>query len=362
MSSENIFSRRTHGWTTAPNPLSVKLEQLRASGVRILDLTISNPTLCGFASPDLAALNHPENNLYEPDAHGLKTSREAIARYYRNRHSITLDENQIFITAGTSEAYSFVFKLLTDPGDSILAPRPSYPLLHYLAELHDLKLVHKEEAKTRASLLVHPNNPTGKYAPAPQEAGIPLIVDEVFLDYSFGPKPSSFAGYQKRLCFTLSGISKILALPQMKISWIVVTGPEKLRDEAIEKLDIIADTYLSASTPSQHALPVWLSQTDAVQSEIKNRLAANLAAARAIFSGSRIKLTEPEGGWYAVLEMPDHRTDEEWALDLLEKTGVLAHPGYLFDFEEEKFLVLSLLPRADIFSEGVKRMREITEK
>lgn len=356
MHPENLFSKRTEGWSGGPNPLSQKLSLLRAAGKKILDLTVSNPTVCGFTPPDLAALDHPKNSLYEPDAHGRLEARRAICAYYKKQHGVEVRENQVFITAGTSEAYSFVFKLLTDPGDKILSPKPSYPLLHYLAQLHHLSL--ETSGDTRAILLVHPNNPTGKHASVPKTK-LPLIVDEVFLDYNFGPKPKTFAAHQDNLCFTLSGISKILAMPQMKISWIVVSGPEKIRDEAIEKLEIIADTYLSASTPSQHALPVWLGQVEKIQLEIKTRLETNLSAARKIFAGSKIRLIEPEGGWYTVIEMPENRTDEEWALHLLENAGVLAHPGYLFDFEEEKFLVLSLLPQAEIFQEGVKKIAGI---
>lgn len=351
-----FFSKRTEDWTAEPNRLSIKLAQRRAAGREILDLTVSNPTRCGLPPADLSALNHPQNSVYEPDAHGIPEAVRAVQEYYRKFHGVALEENQIFLTANTSEAYSFVFKLLTDPGDAVLAPKPSYPLLHYLAQLHDLRLVHDPREKHRAALLVHPNNPTGKYATVPG-TDTPLIVDEVFLDYRFTGRHRSFAGHEKSLCFTLSGISKILALPQMKISWIVVSGPEKLRRDAVRRLEIIADTYLSAAAPSQHALPAWLSQTETIQAAVKKRLNTNLSAAREIFAGSKARLAEPEGGWYALLEMPENRTDEEWALDLLEHAGVLAHPGYLFDFEEEKFLVLSLLPEPEIFRKGAAKIR-----
>ncbi len=350
------FSKRTEGWSPELNPLSVKLTQLRAGGKKILDLTVSNPTLCGFSLPDLSALSHPKNHLYEPDARGLLEARQAVCRYYQDFHKIHVEETQVFITANTSEAYSFVFRLLADPGDTILAPRPSYPLLHYLAGLHDLRLIHEAGSQPpRAILLVNPNNPTGKYARVPK-AGLPLIVDEVFLDYSFAGNPESFAGRQDSLCFTLSGISKILGLPQMKISWIIVSGPENLKKEALHRLEIIADTYLSASAPSQHALPKWLEQTGKIQTEIKTRLKTNLETAKRIFARSKARLIEPEGGWYTTLEMPESRTDEEWALRLLETAGTLTHPGYLFDFEEEKFLVLSLLGLPEEFEEGCRRI------
>ncbi len=279
---KNPFSKRVENWVPEPNRLSLLQNRLKEKGEKILDLTVSNPTVCGFQTAETAALNHPDNKFYKPDAHGIPEARKAVCDYYRKHHSVELKEEQVFITANTSEAYSFVFKLLTDPGDTVLAPKPSYPLLHYLAGLHDLNLEHYSRTENikpgdaRAILLVHPNNPTGKYVSGLPKMDLPLIVDEVFLDYSFGGRHRSFAGHRDTLCFTLSGISKILALPQMKISWIIVSGPEELRKPAIEKLEIIADTYLSASTPSQYALPVWLKQAEKVQAEIQKRLGENV--------------------------------------------------------------------------------------
>ena len=189
---------------------------------------------------------------------------------------------------------------------------------------------------------------------------IPLIVDEVFLDYALaGVLPQSFAGWNKTLCFTLSGISKILRLPQMKISWIIVSGPKDLKNQAIEKLEIISDTYLSASAPAQNALPQWLESTEKIQKEILQRLQTNLGTARTELAKTPSKFITPEGGWYGLLEMPGTRTDEEWAMRLLEKTQVLAHPGYLFDFEQEKYLVLSLLAPPEIFKAGAEKIRSM---
>ena len=368
MSSKKFspFSKRTEAWSAESNPLSAKLLQVRDSGQKILDLTISNPTRCEFSQiqKNFESLNHPQNSTYEPDAHGLLEARRAICRYYKKQHSAEVHENQVFITANTSEAYSFVFKLLTDPGDSILVPKPSYPLLHYLAQLHDLRLEHYSlpenirATDARALLLIHPNNPTGNYVSDLPKTDIPLIADEVFLDYSFNGKRKTFATHQETLCFTLSGISKILGLPQMKISWIIVSGPEKLRMEAIQKLEVIADTYLSAGTPAQNALPAWLEQTDKIQNEIRARISKNAHFAMEKLAGSSVKPLMPEGGWSMILKMPEIKSDEEWALFLLEGKGVLAHPGFLFDFEEDSILVISLLVQEEIFRAGIERILE----
>lgn len=367
MNSENFsfFSKCTADWTTEQNPLSLKLSQLRAEGINILDLTVSNPTLCGFSylSMDLLkGFDHPQNLNYQPDARGLLEARRAIARYYKKLHNVDLDENQIFITANTSEAYSFVFKLLTDPGDSILSPKPSYPLLQYLAQLHNLSLETYSSDETnyppyaRALLMIHPNNPTGNYVSKLPVTDIPLIADEVFLDYYFDHKRKTFAGHSGSLCFTLSGISKILGLPQMKLSWIVVSGPKKLRNEAIEKLEIIADTYLSASTPIQNALPAWLKKTEEIQTQIRTRTSENARFAMEKLSGSPVTPLMPEGGWSMVLKMPESKSDENWALSLLANAQVLTHPGYLFDFEEGSRLVISLLIPEEIFKKGIHQI------
>lgn len=371
MLSENFFSKKTADWTPEPNPLSNLAARLRAEGRKIQDLTVSNPTVCGFrylSSNLLKHLERPENLLYSPDPRGLLEARKAICRYYREFHSAEVNENQIFITANTSEAYSFVFKLLTNPGDSLLTPKPTYPLLQYLAELHDLRLeTYTEpekirESSCRALLLVHPNNPTGKFVSKPPRVSIPIIADEVFLDYALEEKRATFADLKETLCFTLSGISKILGLPQMKLSWIVVSGPEELRNLAIEKLEIIADTYLSASTPVQNALPAWLAETKKIQTEIRARISANARAAAEIFKGSPVSALLPEGGWNMILKMPESKSDDGWALKLLEEKQVLTHPGYLFDYEEGSFLVISLILQEEIFKTGVEKIKNCAEK
>ncbi len=382
------FSKRiTHRGTL--NTLTLSLHRLREERVPILNLTESNPTRADFLYLKEDLLKYFRNTQalqYEPELHGLLVAREAVCRYYAEK-GISLDPHQIFLTASTSEAYAFVFRLLMDRGSALLAPQPSYPLLEFLADFNEVEIrrypllfhkkdgwgPHLEDLETtslvKALLLVHPNNPTGNYfhdATAMERIcgihGAALISDEVFLDYALDRhlKPKSFALTNHGLTFTLSGISKVLGLPQMKLSWIVVTGPEKKRNEAIQKLEIMADIYLSVSTPIQLALPHWFQKKEEIQSEILERVRENLAFLKEMTAkNERMDLYPPEGGWSAVLQLPASRSDEAWALELLEKHHVLTHPGYLFDFEEGSFLVVSLLPPPAIFQEGVKRISRI---
>ena len=382
------FSKRTD-WTVSPNLLTTKLAALKNEGRRILDLTVSNPTACGFHYLNPSLLEpflQSQNLVYEPDPHGLPQTRRAICEDYRKK-GILLDPPQIFVTAGTSEAYSFIFRLLFEPGQMLMVPRPSYPLLDYLGRLNDVHLepyplVYEKnwrsnferidgpaDLEPRAVLLVNPNNPTGNFV---CQAGLgeinmfcrtldmAVISDEVFFDFALEEAPQdrvSLASNRSVLTFTLGGISKTLGLPQMKLSWIVVTGPEPLRARAVERLEIIADTYLSAGTPVQHALPQWLKLKEKIQTEILTRLAANYNFLLASFaSSSYARILKTEGGWNAVLKLPFSLTDEEWAAAFLEKEEVLTHPGYLFDFEEGSFVVLSLLVPPEIFREGVTRI------
>lgn len=382
------FSKRTD-WTAGTNLVSTKLAEVKAKGRAILDLTVSNPTLCKFDYLNSSLLEpflKSQNLLYEPDPHGLLESRQALCEDYQKK-GILLDPRQIFLTANTSEAYSFIFRLLFEPGEMLMVPQPSYPLLGYLGQIHDLclepyPLVYENHWKTnfekidgptelepRAALVVNPNNPTGNFV---RQAGLgemnmfcrtrdmALISDEVFFDFFLEEAPGdrvSLASNNHALTFTLGGISKMLGLPQMKLSWMVVSGPEALRAQAIEKLEIIADTYLSASTPVQHAFPEWLRFKEKIQTEIITRLTANYNFLLASFASSGLtQALKTEGGWNAVLKLPSSLTDEEWALLFLEKEGTLIHPGYLFDFEEGSFGVFSLLIPPDIFREGISRI------
>ena len=383
-----MFSSRLN-WSPLPNRLSALLEEKRAAGADVLDLTESNPTRAGIAYPQaeiLAALADADALRYHPSPRGLDSAREAVAGYYRDRGS-QIDIEKILLTASTSEAYAYLFKLLANPGDEILAPRPSYPLYEFLANLESVHMRQYplrydgvwhvdfdalEQAispRTRAIVVVNPNNPTGSFLKRAElavldslaaERGLAILSDEVFRDYGFGEehgRVSTLAGNSKALTFSMSGLSKIAGLPQMKLGWIVVSGPQS--KEALDALELIADTYLSVSTPIQVALPRLLGLSGSILNEIRQRTAANLARLRENMLGSAATLLRTEGGWYAVLQVPRTRTEEEWTLKLLDESNVLVQPGFFFDFESEAFLVLSLLPEPAKFAEGVSRLRSI---
>ena len=380
-----MFASRT-GWALAPNRFSAALDRHRTSGRELLDLTESNPTRCGFAYDRslLSALADQRGLAYDPDPKGPRAAREAVCGYYRQRGA-EIDPEQAILTASTSEGYSFIFRLLCEPGDEVLVPAPSYPLFEFLASIQDVKLVaypllydHGWQidlhslagavtARTRAILVVHPNNPTGSFVkPAEtdsldalcRERRLALVADEVFLDYPHdGVARPSFASPRQALTFTLSGISKICALPQMKLAWIVAGGAPELAREALARLEVIADTYLSVNTPVQLALPDFLAQRGKIQRQVKERVAANLAELdRQLAAQESVRRLEVEGGWYAVLRVPATRSDEELAIALLDEQSVVAHPGHLYDFPGEGYLVVSLIPPAEVFAEGVKRL------
>ncbi len=356
----------------------------RVAGLPILDLTASNPTRCGLSvEVSLAGLASPATLDYDPQAFGQMQAREAVCEYYRQRDA-ALDPRNVCLTASTSEAYSFLFRLLCNPGDEVLIATPSYPLFDYLAALDDVRLVSypllydhgwqvepgaiesRITARTKAIALVHPNNPTGHFAGEAERAmleaicvrhSLALIVDEVFLDYAWPGVPpvrSFIAGLNPPLTFVLSGLSKVAALPQMKLSWLVIGGPEPLREEARARLEVIADTFLSVNAPVQQALPGWLAGCDTMQAAVKNRVAGNLQSLEEVLAGSAVSRLVGEGGWYAVLRIPALMPDEEFALALLERTGVLVHPGAAFGFAEAGWIVVSLLPEPEVFLRGLK--------
>lgn len=380
-----MFSERTH-WKLETNLLSKKMESLKKGGVRILDLTESNPTHAGIRYPKeiLRSFNRRDNLNYEPDPRGLIRARKAVMRYYA-RKGICLNPPQVILTASTSEGYSHMFRLLANPGDEVLVSEPSYPLFNFLAGLCDVHLktyplsfetkwcidfdeIEKRiTPKTRSIMVVNPNNPTGNFvsreeisrlAEIAKRKNIALIADEVFLDYSIGAPGRSFAGNQQSLTFTLSGISKILGLPQMKLGWIVASGPSKLCDQALARLEVIADTFLSVSTPVQNALETWFAHRSAIQHQILNRVRANL---KSIQLPSSCQLLDVEGGWYAVIRIPRTRSEEEWVIRFLEKDHVWVQPGYFFDFPKEAYIVVSLLTPERMFQQGMKRIAERIE-
>ena len=379
-----MFASRT-GWPLAPNRFSLALERHRNSGKKTLDLTESNPIRCGFKYDPalLSALANERGFAYDPDPKGLLTAREAVCNYYRQRGA-EVDPEQVIFTASTSEACSYLFRLLCDPGDEVLVPAPSYPLFEFLASIQDVKLVpypllydhgwqidlhglgEALTTRSRAILVVHPNNPTGSFVKLSEmeildelcrERELALVADEVFLDYAHdGVARPSFASQRKALTFTLSGISKICALPQMKLAWIVIGGAPELARNALARLEVIADTYLSVGTPVQLASQAFLARRDDMQRQVKERVAANLAEFdRQLAEQESIRRLDIEGGWYAVLRVPATRSDEDFAIDLLEQHSVIVHPGHFYDFPGEGYLVVSLITPAEVFAEGTKR-------
>jgi alanine-synthesizing transaminase len=379
-----VFSERTR-WDRAPNPLSQALDRKRAAGVAIADLTESNPTRCGFQYPDAeirAALSDPEVTRYAPDPRGLPAARDAVVRYYQELGA-SVPADRLLLTASTSEAYSYVFRLLCDPGDEVLVPEPSYPLFDFLTGLDAVTPRHyalrRDDGwhidfdsiqgaltpKTRAIVLIHPHNPTGVFLKSSEvrsleelarSRGIALVCDEVFADYAAAADPGrcvTSAGDRRALTFTLSGLSKVAALPQLKLGWIVVSGPADLVQESLERLEIIADSYLSVNTPVQVALPTLLPLRSRLQTQIRERVAANRAALRGASAGRAWQVLPAEGGWYALIRMPRRRSEEEWVLQLLEESNVLVHPGFFFDFGDEDLLVVSLLGAPVDVSRGI---------
>jgi alanine-synthesizing transaminase len=431
-----MFSDRTN-WKLARNRPTEALEEVRAAGRKILDLTVSNPTRVGLRYDKeaiLSALASFRAMDYDPQPKGLLFAREAIADYYRVQHGVTrFDAERLILTTSTSEGYSFVFRLLCNAGDELLVPKPSYPLFEFLADLQDVRLVpypliydhgwqmdfpSLEQAltpRTRGVVVVHPNNPTGSYVSRQEreqlnrfcrERGLAVVVDEVFLDYGSDsdhvgadalvrpversstatrlqqwepqglkptieagldrsaksaapPKGDSFVGTREVLTFALSGLSKISALPQMKVAWIAVSGPEHQAEQAMARLEVIADTYLSMNAPIQWAVPALLGQRHAIQKQLMERVRANLVELDRRLAAQKVcSRLEVEGGWYAVLRVPVTQSDEELAIALLREKSVLVHPGHFYDFASDGYLVVSLIGNEEEFSEGVSKVFE----
>jgi len=363
MDNPAVFSRRLPA-DLSPNAYAAARARV---GPIAHDLTLSNPAACGIEYPLdlLAALAGPAGLVYRPDPKGLRRAREAIAALY------PVDPEQVVVTASSSEAYGFLFKLLCDPGDAVYVPAPSYPLFEHLAALDGVRAItypldraHRwqplpqDPAHAKAAVVVHPNNPTGSFvdrdAAEALVRGLPLIADEVFLDYAWSGVPPSFAKRDEALTFTLGGLSKSCGLPQLKLSWIVVSGPERTTRAALERLEFIGDNYLSVASPVQEALPEILRRAVPIREAIRTRCLANLAAARAHLSPrGAVELLEPEGGWTAVLRFPRVVAEEALVLELLAR-GVAVHPGYFFDFPVEGYLVVSLLPPPVAFAAGLR--------
>lgn len=385
------FASRTQ-WNLTPNEMTRQVAALQRRGVTLQDLTESNPTRCGLEYPTAMiqrALTQKSIVSYDPTPKGLASARLAVSQYLQSKTAAPCDPENLVLTASTSEAYSFLFRLLTEPGDSILVPHPSYPLFDFLGQLNDIDLIpyaleyaagwHVDDSsleravtsKTRAVLVVNPNNPTGSGLPLEErnrllefcrQRALALIVDEVFLDFEFAtnaPRLKTFAGATETLTFVLNGISKMLGLPQMKLAWIAASGPREWLTPAMERLEVIADTYLSVATPIQLALPSLLAEVRArVQPQILERVRGNLHFLDTCVAGTDglCRRLVADGGWSAVLSIPRTRSEEEWVLRWLELDHVLVHPGYFFDFQRDGHIVVSLLPPPEIFQDAVQRL------
>lgn len=386
------FSSRT-GWNLEESGLSAEVRSAKEQGRPLIDLTLSNPTACGFdfdADAILSPLQNRAALTYDPDPRGIPSARAAVARYYAD-HGSKVDPAHILLTTSTSEAYSFLFRLLADPGDHVLVAQPSYPLFDFLAALDDVELrpyplfydfgwwidlaelERRITSRTRAILLVHPNNPTG-HATAPAERvqleaicerhALALIVDEVFLDYVLTDPIRSFStGPHRCLTFVLSGISKIAALPQMKVGWLAAFGPEALRTQALARLEVIADTFLSMNAPAQHALGAWLAGRQAIQQQLLQRIHANLAA---LAAAAHLSWLPVQAGWSAVLQLPQHAASESTsgsqakslAETLVQEAGLVVHPASFYAMAGAHRVVVSLIVPEAVFSAGIRKLTE----
>jgi len=381
-----MFAKRTN-WDLTPNRLSQALAVHRVAGKPLIDLTASNPTECGFeydSSAILDALRNPAALSYEPNPRGLESARRAVTGYYAARNDHVSAED-IILTTSTSEAYSYVFRTLCNPGDELLIPSPGYPLFDFLADIQDVSLVRYpllydhgwqidfhalEQAitpRTRGVIVVHPNNPTGQFAKHAEMSKLnaicsaremAIIADEVFLDFAFEEnRPASFATNRGALTFTLSGLSKICGLPQMKAAWLIASGPEQWKSEALARLEVIADTYLSVNTPVQLAIPRFLEQRHAFQKQVLSRMRRNLAELDRQLAAQKVcSRLIVEGGWCAVLRVPSTRSDEDLAIELLTTKGVYVHPGHFFEFPSDGYLVFSLITPEQTFAKGTTRL------
>jgi len=389
-----MFARRT-GWNLSLNRYTQALARRRQSGRELLDLTASNPTSVGltYSKRELSqALLGDEIFAYEPVAKGMLSAREAVAAYYAEKGT-ALDPEALLLTTSTSEAYSFVFRLLCDRGDAVLVPTPSYPLFDFLADLNDVKLESYELVydhgwqidftslaaalqraqsggqRCRAVLVVHPNNPTGSFVKQQDQTELSricqahemaIIADEVFLDYNLGAfSPLTFAANRSCLTFALSGLSKISALPQMKVAWMAVSGPRQVKADALARLEVIADTFLSMNAPVQLAVPEMLQERRHLQPQLLRRIRENLSALDDHLASNKLCVRlNVEGGWYAVLRAPALGSDEDLAISVLESTGVLLQPGHFYNFPSEGYLVTSLITPPDVFANGITRTLE----
>lgn len=374
---------------TSPNALTKKLTSLRAAGIAVVDLTETNPTAVGLPYPQdlLGALADPAGLSYRPEPFGLPSARAAVAAEYRRRGADVVAD-QIVLTASTSEAYTWLFKLLCNPGDRVRVPRPSYPLFEHLARLEgvtlepydlsyhgrwemDLGAIARPGADVRGVVVVTPNNPTGSCVSVDErrqlfeicrDRGWALVADEVFVDYRFEATSiaTDLAVGAPCLAVTLGGLSKAIGLPQLKLGWMVIGGPADVREAALTRLEIIADSFLSVGTPVQVALPALLEKGLVIRAAIHDRISTNLSILRAVVT--QFDACDPltvEGGWAAVIRVPATRGEDAIVLDVLERENVLVYPGFFFDFRHEAYLVVSLLVDPSVFAEALPRVLRV---
>jgi alanine-synthesizing transaminase len=372
----------------APNRVTQVMRRLRAAGAPLLDLTVTNPTTAGIEYPEsiLDALADPRSLTYAPSPFGLEQAREAIARDYQ-RNGIKVAPDHLVLTSSTSEAYSVLFKLLCAPaGDAVMVPVPSYPLFEHLTSLDGVRPItyrlefHRRWSidfdtlddawndSVRAVLAVSPNNPTGSMVSDSEMRALAarcaqrhaaLIVDEVFVDYPLSEPPAPPTRVSDCLTFRLGGLSKSAGLPQVKLGWILVDGPGPLVRGALDRLELICDTYLSVSTPVQHAAPALIAAGGSVRARILDRVRTNDRGLRDIaLEHPSIEVLPSDAGWSGVIRVPATRSEEDLTVALMETAGVIVHPGFFFDFPHEAFLVLSLLPESALFGEGIRRVME----
>ena len=380
-------------WSLSRNQFSAALDRKRSAGARLLDLTVSNPTEAfdDYPHAEIArAYDEIGDFTYRPEPAGSLAARLAIASYYQARQ-VNLAPERLVLTASTSEAYAFLFKLLCDPGDEILAPIPSYPLFEYLAALESVRTVPYRlrydgrwfldipnlraqiSSRTRAIIVVNPNNPTGSFLKEDEAAelcgvaerhSLPIISDEVFMDYAIATDATrvrTLIGTESTAVFSLNGFSKCAGMPQMKLAWMAISGPDAICQEAHQRLELISDTYLSVATPVQTAALALLETGGRLQRRIAARVARNLQQLNATFANSAAQCLHVEGGWSAILHVPARFCEDIWTMRLLNEYGVIVQPGYFFDMESEAYLVVSLIASPEAFAEGIDAVRRLAD-
>ena len=383
------FSRRLS--PTLSNALSLLREELHSANEPLLDLTVSNPSsvLADYPHDEIrAAFSCIDTFNYAPDPWGIESARETIAQFH-TRKGFTVSPASIALTASTSEAYSFLFKLFCDPGTEILVPAPSYPLFEFLASLEAVRLVpyrlhydgvwsidfdhlaRQISPACRAIVVVNPNNPTGSFLKQWElnelkrlaaQHDLPVIADEVFMQYGFTRDPNrieTLIGDDDVLSFSLNGLSKSAGMPQMKLAWIVLNGPGYLKQILAERLEIILDTYLSVGTPVQRALPALLDLGSRVRNDLLARIRSNKAQSVEILAGTPAHSLHVEGGWSVIFQLPNTLPEEEWLYRLLKGQNVLMQPGYFFDMSAGPYAIASLIVEPEVFAEGVTRLRDL---